>query len=434
MVNIKNLKFLGRFGKLSILIGAAGVIALLGVLQTATTRAAGAPVLSMQPSASSYTIGQSISVSIYLNTNGTGVNGVDAFVNFSPTADVSTASAAGNGVFTNSNSIGVDTPSSGSIEIAHDLTGGATVNGSQELVDTVQFTAAAAGTVTLSYGSNTAVTDASGNNLGASKTGTSFTIQAASSGGGSSGGGSSSSGGSSGSGSGSTSTPTATPATNVGTTSSKASSVSVSTKSAAAPVTVPSGSTAQVSQPVTVQPATVQTQGVQKVLYYIDGKLVATETEAPYSYHVDTTALQNGKHTLVTKTYYSNGTSKSSTQDLVVTDGYTKHLNVFDWILLPAIVIGLVVLFYLFRGAIDNYFNRIFQRPMAAAGPGGMVIGGVGIPPTTPDHQNVPIIATPAPTPIPTPAPTPVPHSSNIPEPSSVIKPNEPPDQPVQPA
>ncbi len=61
-----------------------------------------------------------------------------------------------------------------------------------------------------------------------------------------------------------------------------------------------------------------------KIEYYLDGKLVKTVQAAPFSYHLDSTKLLNGRHELIMKTYYDNGIIGSDTQAIDVS-------NPFGW-------------------------------------------------------------------------------------------------------
>lgn len=135
-------------------------------------------------------------------------------------------------------------------------------------------------------------------------------------------------------------TPATTPATNTNT-----KSTSTTVKASGSGVTVPNNGTVAVTTPVTVQPATIQTDGVKKIEYYLNGKLVDTETNAPYTYKVDTTQLKGGTYTLLSKTYYSNGTTKDVTQHIQVKNTAKKveASNVgISIALIMAIVVGLV--------------------------------------------------------------------------------------------
>ncbi len=113
------------------------------------------------------------------------------------------------------------------------------------------------------------------------------------------------------------------------------------------------------SQPLTVSgdtnlviaPPSSDNQGASlaKVEYYIDNKLVDTETTAPYTYKVNTKILQSGVHTLTSKAFYADGTSKSTTQTLTVkntakkTSNQTGALGV-SLLLIAAIFVGLSII------------------------------------------------------------------------------------------
>lgn len=157
--------------------------------------------------------------------------------------------------------------------------------------------------------------------------------------------------------------------------SNKSTSVTVAPKGGSG-VTVANNGTAQVASPVTVQPTTVQTDGVQKVEYYLNGKLVATKTNAPFTYSIDTTQLKSGTYTLVSKTYYTNGTTKQATQHLQVKNANYKAAPTSYWWawFLPALVIGGLIVAYLIR-----------TRPRPSSG-GSNGSGGVpvSVPPVQP--------------------------------------------------
>ncbi|HSH56213.1 MAG TPA: Ig-like domain-containing protein [Candidatus Limnocylindrales bacterium] len=74
----------------------------------------------------------------------------------------------------------------------------------------------------------------------------------------------------------------------------------------------------EIETPVDVEPATIKPNGISKVEYYLDKKLVKTTTSSPYKYRVDTTQLLNGSYRLTTKTYYTNGQIETVSQTLIV--------------------------------------------------------------------------------------------------------------------
>jgi hypothetical protein len=235
------------------------------------------------------------------------------------------------------------------------------------------FQAQTAGTATVNFdGSNSDITSSvdQSNLLTNSSSNASFTINAAPSGG--------STPPATGPGTGGTA-PAAPPAGN----KNKGSSINVNTGNGNG-VTVPNGTTTQVSTPVNVQPTTVQTEGVKKIEYYLDSKLVATETKAPYTYHVDTTKLSDGAHTLVSKTYYTNGYTKSTTQNLFVTDGIKTSKTSPAWAIPPVVIVLLVVAAFLYTH---------FRRPRLLHAPANQdepLIGGAT--PKAPQTTDVDIL------------------------------------------
>ena len=59
---------------------------------------------------------------------------------------------------------------------------------------------------------------------------------------------------------------------------------------------------------------------VQKVEFYIDGVLKATDTASPYTYSINPASLSVGAHALVAKAYDTTGNSASSTANFTVAD------------------------------------------------------------------------------------------------------------------
>ncbi len=78
---------------------------------------------------------------------------------------------------------------------------------------------------------------------------------------------------------------------------------------------------AAVTGPVTVTADATDTVGVTKVEFLVDGRLLATDTTAPYSAAWDTAAAANGAHTLLAKAYDSAGNIGSSAEVGVTVTG-----------------------------------------------------------------------------------------------------------------
>ncbi|MFX0062256.1 MAG: Ig-like domain-containing protein [Candidatus Hermodarchaeota archaeon] len=67
--------------------------------------------------------------------------------------------------------------------------------------------------------------------------------------------------------------------------------------------------------------------GVDKVEFYIDGSLQATDTSPPYSYSWDTTSYSDGSHTIMAKAYDTSGNTNTDTITVTVdnTGGGNKY-------------------------------------------------------------------------------------------------------------
>ncbi len=103
--------------------------------------------------------------------------------------------------------------------------------------------------------------------------------------------------------------------------------------------------TIQIETPVDVNPLPIQPDGINKIEYYLNDKLMATVKTAPYTYHLDTKKLLNDKYKLTTRTYYSNGQSKSVSQTVVVNNpfGFNQvmlRLKKLAWLIILLILAG----------------------------------------------------------------------------------------------
>ena len=82
---------------------------------------------------------------------------------------------------------------------------------------------------------------------------------------------------------------------------------------------------------------------VTKVEYYIDGKLVDTASAAPFTYKVDTGKLASGAHKLVSKVYYKDGTTKSTTQTLNVKNTAKKANSPVAGIGISLVIVAAII-------------------------------------------------------------------------------------------
>jgi hypothetical protein len=83
--------------------------------------------------------------------------------------------------------------------------------------------------------------------------------------------------------------------------------VAVTPSGSSTPVALSDNANAQVSAAATIQPTQSAGDPITKAEYFLNGKLVATATQPPYSYKLDTPNLRNGKYTLQVKTFYTSG-------------------------------------------------------------------------------------------------------------------------------
>jgi chitodextrinase len=187
--------------------------------------------------------------------------------------------------------------------------------------------------------------DDSGSDSGAGSGGSSSS--SGSGGSGSSGGGSGS--GSSGGSSDSSSTPTGT--------------TTIAPEGSSDPVVLPNDAEVELSDPVVVQTTPDSSQTTEKVEYYLNGKLIATVKDAPYTYTVNTKNMKNGKYTLTTKTYYSDGQIETKNATLVVKNPLSfrqvmLQIGSFIWIIILLLVLAAGAVWYFFfrnRGGGDDY-------------------------------------------------------------------------------
>lgn len=124
--------------------------------------------------------------------------------------------------------------------------------------------------------------------------------------------------------------------------------------------------TVQVTTPVDVNPLPIQPDGINRIEYYLSGKLVATVKTAPYTYHLDTASLLNGKYVLTTKTFYANGQSKSVSQTVLVKNKFgltqfglwfKKYGIVLVLLLLVAVAGIIAFIVHKRKGSDGDYFD-----------------------------------------------------------------------------
>jgi hypothetical protein len=138
-------------------------------------------------------------------------------------------------------------------------------------------------------------------------------------------------------------TPSPTPSTTKSTTPPP--TTSIAPVNNPKPVTVPDNSKVELNEQATVQ--TTPTGGtVTKVEYYLNGKKVATVTQAPYNYSVDSTNMRNGTYELATKTYYQDGTVATKNTSVIVKNPFgwnqfrLQARHYFAYVVIAILLIG----------------------------------------------------------------------------------------------
>jgi len=123
-------------------------------------------------------------------------------------------------------------------------------------------------------------------------------------------------------------------------------------------------SVVEVTTPVDINPLPILPDGVNRVEYYLNKKLVATVKTAPYKYHLDAVKFLNGEYTLTTKTFFANGQTKSTSETVLIKNPFgLSQVNLwaqkYAWlIILILLVIAAAVAAWIIHrknGGPDNY-------------------------------------------------------------------------------
>lgn len=115
------------------------------------------------------------------------------------------------------------------------------------------------------------------------------------------------------------------------------------------PIQLEDNDVLEITDPIDVNPLPVQPDGVERIEYYLSGKLVATVKTPPYTFKLDSEKYLNGEYTLTTKTYYSNGQTKSVSQQIVVKNEFGINqvklwIQKYAWlVILILLVIGAAI-------------------------------------------------------------------------------------------
>jgi hypothetical protein len=320
---INNIKSIARARHTQI-IALLVVVVVIGVSASASLGSHAATTsgtLTMSPASGTYTVGNIVTISVAENSGSTAVNGVEADISY-PASDLQYESySVANSGFNYPGP--APTITNGSFKYA--ILSETSLTGSQSVL-TISFMVLAPGTANVSFMSSAAVATTAGANEGAATSGSTLTLQAVpvvtppvT-----------------------TPTPPTTPVvpptittptksqtpTPASTASSSAASsaeqsTSITPTGSSTSVPVSSGSSVKVTAPATMQPtvttiAPSESNPVVKVEYYLNKKLLAVQTTAPFSYKLNTRNILNGEYTFTTKTYYASGKMTSSSQDMFI--------------------------------------------------------------------------------------------------------------------
>lgn len=167
-----------------------------------------------------------------------------------------------------------------------------------------------------------------------------------------------------------------------------ASSTTITPSGTATPVAIPDESTVELSDPAVVQTNQSDTadSDIKKVEYYLNGKKIATITQPPFSYSVNTKQLRNGTYSLKTITYYENGKTETSTVALKVNNPMNAtqillQLKHYAWLFILLFLIIAGAIWYMFfrnKNAGDDGYGDDGYGMVNPDGTGGTPYDGTG--------------------------------------------------------
>jgi len=336
------------------------------------------PQVYLAPSSGSYTVNDDISVAVREVGNGSAISAAQVGLTYDP-AYLKYTSVDGSG-----SAFGTDltpgTQNAGKVVMVRFTTGAASAT--DQLIATVHFTALTAGPANVGFTSLCAANNnpaadctglsSAGTSVTISTAGASYTLKAAAA--------PTCPAGQTGTPPNCVTTPPAspTPPPPPVSTTTKSTSTSITPQGSSSSIIAPNNSEVQLSSPTDIQPATIQPDGVQKVEYYLNNKLVFTAKNVPYTYHIDTKHLLNGSYTLTSITYYTSGRQNKSTQKLLVKNPFSF---VQFGLLLRRYIVEILVPFVLIVLAIILAYSRI-HRIKWYKGPGSSSVDSS--PPSTP--------------------------------------------------
>lgn len=272
----------------------------------------GQPILYVDPASGTFAAGATISATVRLNSYAISTTTVEAVVGYPVDKLQYIGASEGTTYITQQRT----NNTSGSVDVIRGVSGGNHGSTGDNAVVTLKFkTLSASGSAAVTIGTNSVAYDNSGTGNSVLDISDSRGAVYALSSSGSSG-----------------NTPAAGSATTTPTDSSVTSPAqalkvsSTSTTGHASLANVDGGATVTqldgqvVFAPVTNQAILSANPGVSvsKVEYYLNTKLISTQTIAPYVYKFNTASQRNGSYTMVVKTYYSSGSVDTRSDVLLV--------------------------------------------------------------------------------------------------------------------
>lgn len=327
----------------------AGMLVIVLAVSTLSASVYAAPSgFYLDPASKSSKVGDKITISVRVNTGSECTNAVEANVKY-PTNLLQYGSTDVTGsnfqvVAPSRNADGVVSLQQGSTNNCNGKGAGTGVNGDQ-LIGKVTFTVIATGTADLSFvdGSIAVSSEDNKTNVAKNTTGATYTLAAAPAG---------------------TPTPTPAPAPSQAPRPARGTPVTTFTpRGTETPIPLAENESIKVTTPVEIQPTPIQADGISKVEYYLDDKLMASVAASPYKYDLDTTKLLNGSYTLKTKTYYKNGQVRNVNQTVIVDNPF----GLTQFVLLLKKYAGLILLLLLLIAAAVAVF--IMRRRSSGGSP-----------------------------------------------------------------
>jgi hypothetical protein len=303
------------------------------------------PILYVTPASNSYVAGAAVAATVRLNAYTAGVTTIEAAIKY-PTDKLQYVGVSEGGIFPTQQRTN---NTNGVVDIIRSIPGGANGISGDNPVVTINFKAIASGTAALTLAGASSAYDNSGTGANilniAGSSGSTYTLAAAAGAAAPQ----------------TTETPPAvsdsnnndqpvadvTPPSNAMKVSAKKNSNGTVSLSTAADGSVLTELGGQVDLTPVIDSALLAknpNETISKVEYYIDNKLVSTQTNAPYKFSFDTNSLRNGQYSMVVKTYYSSGTVDTRADKILVNNKVTLAYVMRHYTVNIGVVIAVLVM------------------------------------------------------------------------------------------